>query len=97
MSDISIRRKHGLSADKIKTITQQVVSAVQGEFPSLVSDIQWNSDQTEAKVKGKGFTGTFGFNAEEIMVDIDLSFFAKPFKGTVSEKIQERLNNYLGA
>ncbi len=95
MSDISIRRKHSFSPDKVQSTIKKVVETVQSEFPSLVSDITWNSDQTEAKVKGKGFTGQFSFTGDEVAVDIDLSFFAKPFKGKVEEKIQERLNQFL--
>ncbi len=95
MADISIRRSHNLGLEQVKTITQKVITSVQSEFPSLVSDIQWNSTQTEAKVKGKGFTGVFSFDATQVSINVDLSMLVRPFKGKVEEKINGRLDEYL--
>ena len=94
MADISIRREHSLGTDIVKTVAQKVVSGVKQEYPSLVKDIAWNSDGTVAKVKGKGFSGTFSFKADEVAIDIDLNFFARPMKGKVEGIIKERLEEY---
>lgn len=95
MADISIRRPHSLGLDQIKTITQKVVTSVQAEFPSLVKDISWNGDQTQAKVKGKGFDGDFRVSNTEVAIDINLAMLARPFKGKVEKEIQSRLEQYL--
>jgi putative polyhydroxyalkanoate system protein len=94
MADISIRREHSLGVDTVKTVAKKVVDGVRNEYPSLVKDISWNGDETVAKVKGKGFTGTFSFKASEVVIDIDLSFFARPMKGKVEGIIKERLEEH---
>ncbi|MEC9399802.1 MAG: polyhydroxyalkanoic acid system family protein [Myxococcota bacterium] len=94
MADISIAHQHGLSLDEAKEKTNQIVSDVQDEFPDLINTIQWNGDKTRADVKGKGFAGLFKVDDSKMSIDIDLSFFAKPFKGKVQEKIQSRIDKY---
>lgn len=94
MADISVKRKHGLSLEEAQSKIDQVVQDVKSEFSSLVSSIDWNGDKTEAKVKGKGFSGDFLVNAEEVGIDINLSMFAKPLRSKVQAKIEERMEKY---
>ncbi|MBA2663012.1 MAG: polyhydroxyalkanoic acid system family protein [Bradymonadaceae bacterium] len=96
MSDISVRRSHGSTLEEAKSKIEKVVSDVEKEFPSLVNSIDWNGDKTNAKVKGKGFTGEFKVDAKDVAIDVDLSFFAKPFKAKVEEKIVSRMQEYFG-
>ncbi len=96
MADISVRRPHGMSQDEAKQKVEQVVSDVQEEFSSLVDDVKWNGDKTEAKVKGKGFKGQFQVTESDVAIDIDLKFFARPFKGKVESKITSRMDEYFG-
>ena len=94
MADISVRRNHGLSLEEAQSKIDQVVEDIQREFSSLVDSIDWNSDKTQAKVKGKGFKGDFSVSEEEVGIDIDLSMFARPLKGKVQQKIEERMEQY---
>ena len=94
MADISVRRAHGLSLEDAQAKVQKIVEDIQGEFSSLVSSIDWNSDNTAAKVAGKGFSGDFSVNDEEVGIDINLSMFAKPLKSKVQAKIEERVAQY---
>lgn len=94
MADISLRRPHGAPFEEAKTKVAQIVSDVQSEFPSLVESISWNGDQTKANVKGKGFSGEFQVDAKDVAIDINLSLFARPFKGKVEEKIASRMTKY---
>jgi putative polyhydroxyalkanoate system protein len=94
MADIKVRRAHGLSLEDAQAKIDQVVADVQSEFSNLVSSIDWNDEKTEAKVKGKGFTGDFLVNEDEVGIDINLSMFAKPLKGKVQKKIEERVDQY---
>lgn len=96
MADISMRRPHGMTEEEAKAKVHKVVADVESEFPSLVNDISWNADKSQAKVKGKGFTGQFQVTAEEVMVDIDLKLFAKPFKGKVESRVASRMDEYFG-
>lgn len=94
MADISVRRPHGLSLAEAQAKIDQVVEDIQKEFSSLVSSIDWNDEKTNAKVAGKGFSGDFKVNEEEVGIDINLSMFAKPLKGKVQAKIEERIQQY---
>lgn len=96
MADISVRRPHGMSEDEAKNKVEQVVADVQEEFSSLVDEIDWNADKTRADVKGKGFKGQFQVTDSDVAIDIDLKFFARPFKGKVEAKINSRMDEYFG-
>jgi putative polyhydroxyalkanoate system protein len=94
MADIKVRRAHGLSLEEAQAKIDQVIEDVQNEFSNLVSSIDWNAEKTEAAVKGKGFSGDFLVNEDEVGIDIKLSMFAKPLKGKVQQKIEERIDKY---
>lgn len=96
MADISVRRAHGMSKDEAKVKVESIVSEVKEEFSSLVNEIKWNGDKTEAKVKGKAFTGEFKVDESDVSIDIDLSFIARPFKGKVESRINSRMDEYFG-
>ncbi len=96
MADISVRRAHGMSEDEAKQKVEKVVDDVQEEFSSLVDNIKWNDDKTQANVKGKGFTGQFEVNETDVMIDIDLKLFARPFRGKVEDRINSRMDTYFG-
>jgi len=94
MSDISIKRPHGMEVEEAKAKVHGIVADIEGEFPSLVNDISWNDDKSNAKVKGKNFTGQFQMTESDVMIDVDLSLFARPFKGKVQERILARMTKY---
>lgn len=94
MADISIKRQHSLDFERAKEITHALVEAVQKDFPSLVSNIKWNGDQTAADVKGKGFSGKFSMSANTIDIEVALKFYAKPFKSKVEGKILKKLDEH---
>lgn len=94
MADISVRKSHGLSLAEAQAKIDQVVDDIQNEFPNLVNSVDWNGEKTKAKVKGKGFSGDFKVDDDEVGIDIDLSLFAKPLKAKVEKKIQERIEQY---
>ncbi len=97
MADISVKKEHGLSLSEAQGKIDQVVSDIKSEFSSLIKSIDWNDEKTHAKVKGKGFSGDFTVDEANVGIDIDLSFFAKPFKEKVETKINERLAAYFSA
>lgn len=94
MADISIRHTHGLKLDEVQTKTERLIGDVKAEFPSLVNDISWNATRTCADVKGKAFSGKFAVDGQTLRIDIDLAFLARPFKGRVEKKIQDRLREH---
>lgn len=94
MADISIRHAHGLSLDEVRSKTEKLIGDVKQEFPSLVNTISWNGERTCADVKGKAFSGKFAVDGQTLCIDIKLAFMARPFKGKVQKKIEDRLREH---
>lgn len=94
MADIDLSHPHGMTLDEAKTKVEQIVNDVHTEFPSLVDSVSWNADKTEAQVKGKAFSGSFGVDATNVTIAINLKLMARPFKGKVEGKIQDRIGRY---
>jgi putative polyhydroxyalkanoate system protein len=96
MADISLSKKHGMELSEAQAKVNDIISAIEDEFGNLVSDISWNSDKTVADLKGKGFTGKFRVDEQEVGIDVSLKLFAKPLKGKVEGKIKEKMEHYFG-
>lgn len=96
MADIDLRQAHHTDLEKAKSVIEKIVTKVQTDYPSLVSSIDWNSDQTQATVKGKGFKGEFTVDETEVAIAIDLNMLTRPFKGKVQEKIAEQIKSNFG-
>ncbi len=47
------------------------------------------------KATGSGFTLKLIFRETHCEADLDLSFLLKPLKGSIAEKIQDKLNRHL--
>lgn len=95
MSDISVQKEHGMEFEDAKAKVHEVVTGLQQEM-DYVDTVDWNSDQTSAKVKGKGFKGQFAVDPKLVTVDIDLKFFAKPLKGKIASKVEGHLDRHFG-
>ncbi len=96
MADISISKAHTLGLDGVQPILTKIVDDTKAEFPSLISDVKWNGAKTQADVKGKGFSAVFKVSESNMSIDVSLKFFAKPMKGKVQQKIEERVAKYFG-
>ncbi len=96
MADISVHRTHDLSLDEAQGKVDDILTDIQEEFGNLVDSVDWNSAKTEAKVGGKAFKGTFKVSEGNVGIDVDLKLFAKPLKGKVQQKIEERMDKYFG-
>ena len=62
---------------------------------STASTSRWVSD-TEAKVERTGASGHHQDRADEVRVNMDLSFALSPIKGKVEEKIKDELKKLFG-
>lgn len=96
MADISVHRSHNLGLEEAQGKIDQIVADIREDFGNLVSSIKWNNEKTVAQVMGKGFTGEFRVSESEVGVDVKLKIFARPLKGKVQSKIEERMNKYFG-
>jgi putative polyhydroxyalkanoate system protein len=95
MSDISVKRSHGMEFDQAKDKVHEIVSDLQNDI-EYIDKVSWNGDGTAADIKGKGFSGDVRVNDSDVIMEIKLKLFAKPFKGTIEEKITKRMDSYFG-
>ncbi|MGM0557346.1 MAG: polyhydroxyalkanoic acid system family protein [Myxococcota bacterium] len=94
MADVQIKREHGLDHSEAKDRIKAIVDDLEQNL-DLLDTVDWTSD-SYAKISGKGFKGHFEVDEDNVNVEIDLKFFAKPFKGKVQEKIASRMDKHFG-
>jgi len=92
MAKIDITRAHALSVEEVKTKINNLAGEIEQKY-SLKS--AWDSD-TSLSVTGTGIKkGSISFSANEVKVDIDLSFAASMLKGKIEQKINDVLDKEL--
>ena len=73
-----------------------IVEDVRESYPMLVDRIDWNSERTLAKLKGKMFKGEFIVDDTKVEIHISISMLAKPFMGNVTKRIDSKIEQYFG-
>jgi putative polyhydroxyalkanoate system protein len=96
MATIDMRRGHNLSVDIAKTKAEQLAQEMQSKF-----DLEWRWDGDRIRfesVRGaaKGTTGQVSVTSSEVRVEMDLPFLLRALKGTISSRVQEKLEQLLG-
>jgi len=90
MATIEIRHLHKTDATDAQVRTRRLLAAFAEEKSEFVKSIEW-VDEARAVAHGRGFEGKFSITATEVVVDIDLSFLTRPFKGKVESRLMQRL------
>ncbi len=57
--------------------------------------VEYDEAKKCVKASGSGFTLNLKFLEKHCEADLDLSFLLKPLKGSIVEKIQDKLNRHL--
>lgn len=94
MPDIRLRRRHGLGLADARRRVEDVARELAEEHPHLVEKVAWNDDRTAADVNGRGFRGRFALSEDEVAVDVDLGFLARPFRSRVETALSTRLEKH---
>jgi len=78
------------SADEAYNLAKaQITPEYVAKF-NVPAEITYPGNHT-INAKGKGFELTLRFEADQCLVDIDLSFFLKPVKAKVLETVESKL------
>lgn len=94
MADVKVTREHGLDYDEAKSKIKDIVADLEKTLDPL-DNVDWQGD-SRADISGKGFKGYFEVDEDNINVEIDLKFFARPFKGKIEEQIKSRIEKQFG-
>lgn len=62
---------------------------------SVKVSVNYDEAKKCVKATGSGFTLDLNFKDTHCEAKLDLSFLLKPLKGSISEKIQDKLNRHL--
>jgi len=95
MSTIDITREHSLAKDEAKSRAEELAKSLQTKF-NLVW--RWEGDAIHFDAPSgpaKGTKGEVSVNEKNVRVQIDLPFLLKMLKGTVENKVHEKLRQLL--
>jgi putative polyhydroxyalkanoate system protein len=95
MATIDISKPHSLSLDDAKKKAEDLAKGMQQRF-----GLSWKWDGNTIKFEApsgaaKGTKGEVAVDEKSVRVAIDLPFMLKMMKGTIEEKVTEKLNTLL--
>jgi putative polyhydroxyalkanoate system protein len=95
MATIDIRRAHTLTLAEAKQRAEQLAKSLEGK---LDLSWQWEGDALRFHAVGgaaKGTKGEVAVTGSEIRVQVDLPFMLRVMKGTIEQKVEEKLQALL--
>jgi putative polyhydroxyalkanoate system protein len=96
MATIDIRRAHKVGVDVAKTKAEELAKEMKTKFDL---DWSWEGDRIRFKSVGGAAKGTNGYVTvapTEVRVEIDLPLLLRVLKGTISSKVDEKLDRLFG-
>jgi len=95
MATIDVSRSHSLPKDEAKKRAEELAKGMEQK---LGLKWQWNGDKIDFHAPSgaaKGAKGTVSVTDSAVRVEIDLPFMLKMMKGTIEDKVNERLKALL--
>lgn len=95
MATIDISRSHSLPIDAAKQKAEELAKSMETK---LGLTWEWSGDSIKFHAPGgvaKGTKGEVVVTAKEVRVVVDLPFLLRVMKGSIEEKINEKLNQLL--
>ncbi len=95
MATIDIKRAHSLPLDDAKKKAEELAKGMESRF-----GINWKWDGNTIRFDApsgaaKGTKGEVAVSDKDVHVAIDLPFMLRVMKGTIEEKVNEKLNALL--
>jgi putative polyhydroxyalkanoate system protein len=95
MATIDITRNHSLPLDAAKSKAEELAKGMEQKF-----GIQWKWDGNTIRFDApggaaKGTKGEVAVSDKNVRVAIDLPFMLRVMKGTIEEKVNEKLSTLL--
>jgi hypothetical protein len=101
MPKMSMQIPHSLSSEEAKGRVQGMISSLKDQYGDKISDLneEWSGDTGRFSLRAMGYklAGTLQVTENDVRVDGDLPWAAKPFQGTIEATIRERAERLLQA
>ncbi len=91
MATIDISKSHTLSMDEAKKRAEELATGMQSK---LGLEWKWEGDNIAFHAPSgaaKGTKGTVSVTSSAVRVEVDLPFMLRVMKGTIEDKIKEKL------
>ena len=99
MPKMSLRIPHQLDRAEARSRIEGMIDSLREQYGDKITDINesWNGDTGAFSFKAMGMSlaGTLQVTDNEVAVDGDLPWAAKPFQGTIEATIRERTERLL--
>mgnify|MGYP006306423897 CR=1 FL=1 len=89
---------HDLSKDQAKKATQAAIDTYTEKFSKYDPQANWVSDdRAEVSFSAKGVTleGSFELEQDQIVMEMDIPFLLRPFKGKAVSVIEDEINKWV--
>jgi hypothetical protein len=90
--------EHGLSQERAKKVTQHAIDRYTEKFSKYNPEAEWVSDtRAEVSFSAKGVTleGSFELTDDDIVMEMDIPFLLKPFKGKAVQVVEDEINKWV--
>ena len=92
MANLKLVRAHGGSnLEEGKERMERLMLSMEQKLDKHLDRIDWNSERTEAKVKGRHVKGLFWVDATNFNVDLTLSMTASRIRGLIEARVDQAL------
>jgi putative polyhydroxyalkanoate system protein len=87
VSNIMVRRRHGLDPKKAKSAAEKIARDMKSRFDL---DYAWQGDQIV--FRRPGLSGVLQVGKTELRLDVELSFLLTPLRGPIEQAIHKELD-----
>ena len=89
MSDISMKRKHGLDESVVRERIEKVAEKISERLGGT-----WDWDGNEAVCEARGAKARVGYDNEEVSMNVSLPRLLRPMRGRLEAKTEEYFDRY---
>lgn len=93
MADIRIEKKHNLDFETARARATEWLNEAQAEH-GLTVNVDQGAERDIASIKRKGIDGTATLDADRLLFEANLSWFAKPLKGQIEQILKSGIETY---
>ena len=90
MSQIQIRKRHGLNHAQVRAIAEKIAASLAAEYHA---DYYWQDD--ELKFRSPGFEGQLHVGKDDVEIRVRLGMLLRPLRGKIESGIRARLDAIL--